>query len=253
MCVPTGPFFCTHAKIKSLKKIFTTLCEKLNFYFSVVLAILYASTTPRFMPDADGPEFVVIGITGRIAHPPGYPLYCIVLRFINLLFSNTESSFSAFGYVSALLSGIAAFVMLDLLTRLDISIFSRFIAVGVSFTGFAIWHVSNNIEPFALNLALCAGVLWCTAALSSSNFQFKISQIKTVGSLGLLFGLGVCNHHTQALLVPMAAYAIIRVSIEKKTFSKSCLIFVTGIVLGLLPLMYFSQLILMRPCPGAAC
>ncbi len=28
MCVPTGPFFCTHAKIKSLKEIFTTLCEK---------------------------------------------------------------------------------------------------------------------------------------------------------------------------------------------------------------------------------
>lgn len=211
----------------------------LNIALSAALAILYAITAPDFMPDADGPEFVVIGITGGIAHPPGYPFYCILLRMVNFFFADPEAAFAAFGYLSAILSGIAAFLMLDLLTRLGISTLARFAAIGTAFTGFAIWHVSNNIEPFALNLTLCAGVLWCTAALTSGNDQFNLSPRTAIGLLGLLFGLGVCNHHTQALLVPMAAYAITRTALAQKQFAKSCLYFFSGLTLGLLPIAYF--------------
>lgn len=210
-----------------------------NLLFSATLAILYGATIPTHLPDADGPEFVVIGITGGIAHPPGYPLYCLLLRLVNSLFNNPESSFAAFGYLSAVLSGLAALVILDLMTRLGVSTISRFTAVGISFTSFSIWHVANNIEPFALNLLLCSLVLWCTAAITEPTGKFPITNDWSTAFLGLLFGFGVCNHHTQALLVPMSFFALIgQVHFSQKVF-RTMLTFALGFILGLTPILYF--------------
>ena len=211
----------------------------LNIIVSLALTVLYCLTTPTHLPDADGPQFVVIGITGGIAHPPGYPLYCSLLRFINLFCGDPESSFAAFAYFSAISSGAAAFVTLDMLRRIGMSSISRITAVGIIFTSFSVWHISNNVEPFALNLLLCALVFWFVARLIYDAPRFPFSSITAITSLGILFGLGICNHHTQAFLVPMTAYAIIKTSARRNGLSLDSGLFIAGLSLGLIPLLYF--------------
>jgi hypothetical protein len=213
--------------------------KKLNIVLSLALTVLYSITGPTHLPDADGPQFVVIGVSGGIAHPPGYPLYCSLLRFINLFSADPQSSFAAFVYFSAISSGAAAFVTLDMLNRIGISTASRIAAVGIIFTSFSVWHISNNVEPFALNLLLCALVFWFVARLIYDAPRSPYSHITAIASLGILFGLGICNHHTQALLVPMTSYAILKTASRRKNLWTDSIFFVAGIVIGVLPLIYF--------------
>jgi hypothetical protein len=213
--------------------------KNINILVSLALAVLYALTIPTHLPDADGPQFVVIGITGGIAHPPGYPLYCSLLRTLNLLFNDPETSFAAFAYFSAILSGAAAFTSLDMLTRIGISTIARVTTVGIIFTSFSVWHISNNVEPFALNLLLCALVFWFVASLIYDAPKFPVPGMKTITALGVLFGLGICNHHTQSLLVPMTCYAIVKTATNRKGLWVDSRFFVGGMMIGLIPLLYF--------------
>lgn len=213
--------------------------KNINILVSLALAFLYALTIPTHLPDADGPQFVVIGITGGIAHPPGYPLYCSLLRMLNLLFKDPETSFAAFAYFSAILSGAAAFTTLDMLKRVGISAIGRVTTVGIIFTSFSVWHISNNVEPFALNLLLCALVFWLVAGLIYNSPKFPASGVQAVTALGVIFGLGICNHHTQSLLVPMTCYAIVKTSRHRKGLWVDSRFFIGGMMIGLIPLLYF--------------
>jgi hypothetical protein len=211
----------------------------LNLYVSIGLFFLYCLTIPEFLPDADGPEFTVIGIAGGIAHPPGYPLYCLILRAINLLILKRDTAFAAFGYLSAFLTGVASLIVLDMLSKVGVSALSRCATVGIVFTSFAIWHIANNIEPFSLNLLLCSAVLWCTGSLIFGEKIFSFSRQKTVITLGLIFGLGVCNHHTQAILVPMTFFALIKTAEGGRLRARDAAFFTSGFAFGLLPISYF--------------
>ena len=205
----------------------------------LLLFAVYSLTLPIYLPDADGPEFTVVGLVGGIAHPPGYPLYCLMLRVISWFASTPEMGFKYFALFSCLLTTGAAWILLDLLRRIEISGVSRRFAVGVAFTGAAIWQSANNTEPFALNFMLCACVFWLSAAFKYHPALFGLSRRKLVFAMGLCFGLGFCNHHTQVLLLPMALIAMFSSERQRADLASEFGWISAGFLIGLLPIAYF--------------
>ena len=218
-----------------------------DFLISFGLFSLYFFTLPYWLPEADGPQFVVIGLRGGIAHPPGYPLYCYLLRAISLFYTNPESAFHAFLIFSCFTTALSAWVLLDMLRRLEFSVLSRGFAVSIGFTGVAIWNNANNTEPFALNLLLCTAIMWCICAHRTPDRFAQLAPNTVSGLLGLLFGWGFCNHHTQAILLPATFISILIPWQGLQDARRQFVRFTCGFICGLLPIIYFFTTDLAAP------
>ncbi len=144
----------------------------------------------------DAGEFAAAAAGLGVAHAPGYPLFVLLAKAFG-----TALPLGSWAYRTNLLSaacGAAALALLgDALRRFGAGRAARLGAVlilGLS----PLWReLSAVTEVFALHLLCAALLLWIVAAAGE-----RLLEPGPSAALGLVFGLGLGNHQTLALILP---------------------------------------------------
>ena len=197
------------------------------------LLAVYLLSGPQTLPEADAGEFAAIAFQGGIAHPPGYPLYGLLLQAFALL-SPPLGPVRALSLLSMLLGCTAAALLCMALMRRGATAFAAWAATVVVFLSCNVWRASTAIEPFALNLLLGAAVIACSVEMVLPPPQGE--RLVWPLGVGFLFGLGFCNHHSLAMMAPLP----LAVMLYRPRRLGRCLAAAGGgFLLGLWPLALF--------------
>jgi hypothetical protein len=189
---------------------------------------LYAWTAARTVQGGDTGEFGVLGFLGGVAHPPGYPLYSLLVRLAARL--PFGAPFFRVSLVSVVCGAAAVAVLQRALYRLTGSLVaSAFAALAFAFSREQ-WLLAGVPEVFSLNALAAAALLWRAHRLATAPAE-KIGREAWV--LGLVGGLGMTNHLSLIWCAPLLVWPLVAVGRERRGRAVGAL--VGGGLLGLTP------------------
>ncbi len=196
---------------------------------ALVLAA-YIWLAPAHVVDGDNAELSTLGALGGVPHPTGYPLYMIWLRLMQWLPGSSPAHTAA---LATAILGAASIVALHAACRAwGARPLAATIACAILAASPVIVEMNTEAEVFALNNLMAALILW----LSAANGPLK--GFARTGVLGLVAGLGLCDHVTCVLLAPVGLVGVIRGGREARRMVPALALALTGFVLGLLPYTY---------------
>jgi hypothetical protein len=165
------------------------------------IAVVYGATLSTEVLGGDAGEFATLAGGPGVAHPPGYPLYTMLLRLLD--FVPIASPAARASFLTAVI-GMGAAVGLF---RAAIAWGAEPLAAGVAVVIWAFapltWSLSTSPEVFALNAALCVGMVAVAGPFSPHRGTLR------AGLLGLLAGLALSNHHSAVLMAPIGFYGLV--------------------------------------------
>lgn len=165
---------------------------------------LYAFTAARTVQGGDSAEFGLLGMQGGVAHPPGYPLYTIIVRLFGLL--PIDPPFLRVSLSSAVCGAAAVFVLYRVGWRLTRNAWAS-LGAALAFALTPIqWRLAGVPEVFALHALLVALAMLCTIRLSQATPERRGRE---AALLGLVAGLGLANHLTIVLCAPLFLGAVV--------------------------------------------
>lgn len=168
----------------------------------LALLLLYMVTANPHLAGADSGEFVLLSFLPGRAHPSGYPLYVLYLRWISPLFFWAKGE----AHAAALATGLVGFGACVGIWRAALGWGAGRMASMIAACCFAVsgqvWLLHVHAEAFALNNMLCAWILWFAAPGAGVRGTWR------VGALGLLAGLALSNHHSCVLVAPVGLYGV---------------------------------------------
>ena len=194
---------------------------------------LYALTAARTIQGGDSGEYGLIGMIGGVAHPPGYPLYSLLIRIGAHLFPGPP--FLRVALVSALCGAAAVAVVQRAALLFSGDLFASVAAALVFAVSRTQWRLAGIPEVFAMNALLAATVLLLAMRVRRGTGEAL--------ALGLAFGLGISNHLSIIWCTPLVVWALLGTpALIQRTL--------VGAALGLVP--YLSLPIMARLAgPGA--
>jgi hypothetical protein len=151
---------------------------------------------------ADGGDFVTAAVTGRIPHPPGFPLYLLLARgFARLPWGDPAWRLTL---LSAVLAAAAVALVAATLRRRGAS---PWIALTSALTlAFAplFWSQALITEVYTTAAFFVALTLFCALAKQESeDRESRIIRRSRGFAVGLTWGLGISVHPTLLLLAPL--------------------------------------------------
>ena len=165
------------------------------------IAVVYGATLSTEVLGGDAGEFATLAGGPGVAHPPGYPLYTMLLRLMD--FVPIASPAARASFLTAVM-GMGAAVALF---RAAIAWGAEPLAAGVAVVIWAFapltWSLSTSPEVFVLNAALCVCMVAVAGPLSPHRGTLR------AGLLGLLAGLALSNHHSAVLMAPIGFYGLV--------------------------------------------
>eukprot|EP00698_Gefionella_okellyi_P025073 TRINITY_DN9063_c0_g1_i1.p1 TRINITY_DN9063_c0_g1~~TRINITY_DN9063_c0_g1_i1.p1 ORF type:complete len:825 (+),score=172.23 TRINITY_DN9063_c0_g1_i1:25-2499(+) len=168
-----------------------TVQERKNLTYAVVFVsfLIFALTVCPSVPPGDSGEMISSAYTLGVAHPPGYPLICIIGKvFATFIPFNTIAW--RINLLSAVCVALASGIMFMLVERLTNSHSAAlFSSVMLSFTPL-IWTYALVAEVFSLNNLLVMCLLYCTTLF------YLTEDVKYANYGALVMGLGLANQHT---------------------------------------------------------
>jgi hypothetical protein len=224
------------------------LTRKLLFIFTSLAAfIIYALTlapTVTWRNDGvDSGDFATAVAVGGVPHPPGYPTYLILGDLFELL------PFGDVAFRLNLLSAIAAALCVALLglvvhdtllaTRIAtdraglvenprslIWVSAAAAALTLAFSR-PFWSQAVIAEVYALNALFAIGLLYGALQLNSANKRWLVP------GLALLYGLGLGNHLSIVLVLPVLILSM-RIRCSWQLLATSLLAFGAGLLVYLI-------------------
>lgn len=219
-------------------------------YLALVLVVgpVYLSSLPTGITThgrgQDGAELVAAAVTGGTAHPPGYPLYTLLLRAACALFPRAEPIHVAhvFSAVSALLAGAvlvstcrAWFRTLSSGEQLGLADLGAWVA-GVTFCfAPALFRQALIAEVYALHALAVACVVRVAAHLVLSEGK---ARLRDVTLFGVVSGLAITHHLTAAPLVLAASLVLVLLTRVRELRWRGLVATAGGVALGCLPWAY---------------
>jgi tetratricopeptide (TPR) repeat protein len=172
---------------------------KRNDYFWAALTAVLAFVVLLFAtaPDLTGEdagELITAAYTLGVAHPPGYPLWCILGKIFTLIIPVGTIAFRL-NFMSVFFAAVTIFFLFLVIKK---QTKNRIIAASVSLLfgfSFEFWSQSNIAEVYTLNcffIAVCLFLLQLWLEKRSNRILYF---------LALMCGLGCTNHHT---MVPLS-------------------------------------------------
>jgi hypothetical protein len=199
---------------------------------ALVLAILacYVWLATHHPVDGESAEFATLSVTGGAAHPPGYPLYVLWLRALSWLPGTSPAHTAA---LATVLLAVAGFVCLHAACR---AWGARPLAATLTVAMFAaapvVLRVETEPEVFALNNLFAALILWLAAKTG------PLRGSRRTLALGLVAGLGLANHTTIVLMVPIGLVGAVRGIRESEHRVGATALGIAGLAVGLAPYAY---------------
>jgi hypothetical protein len=169
---------------------------------------VYLATLGRTVGRADTFEFQVVAHNLGIAHPTGYPLYVLLGKLFTLLpAGGTALRVNLLSAVSATGAAAVVYAILRRLSAADPEGGDHGLpllgALAFAFSP-TLWSQAVEAEVYALNSLLVALVLWSLVTLARER-----QAGRSVPLLFLALGLGMANHVTTAILLPVVALALL--------------------------------------------
>lgn len=144
---------------------------------------------------SDGGDFVTSAVTGRVAHPPGFPLYFLLSRMLVMVVRRDPAR-----VLNLFSSAMGAGAVLGVVAALRRWGFSWWGTVGASLTlAFAPWFWSQALitEVYTLAACLTSVVLWSLTWAEGTGTKLAY------GLVGLTVGLAASVHPTVILLMTL--------------------------------------------------
>jgi hypothetical protein len=196
--------------------------------FVAVFAIYFA-TSSAHLAGGDNAEFVTIFARGGVAHPSGYPLYCILLRLCAWMPGGAVMGSSR---VSAIIGALSVAALYRACRAWGASPTASLVATALYAFSPLAWRLATQAEVFALN-ALFASLLLYVAAPGVT-----MTPVGRVVVLAGLAGLAVSNHETIVLLAPIGLLATIRALLASHSRVRVAALAIVCFGAGLLPYLY---------------
>lgn len=204
----------------------------MSIFLSFAFLILYLYTLCPTVYTGDSALFVTSAFSLGTAHPPSYPLYCLMGKLFTLLpFGGIAYKVNLLSAASGALCSYLVFKSVYLLTKnLQSSTASAAISAILPLS----WIESVKAEVYTLNSLLVMLVIYVTIKAlkegEGSSFRFQ-------AFIAFVIGLAMGNHHTAALAG--AASFLTFAIIEGKSFLKRLpvlsIFFVAGFAVYLYP------------------
>lgn len=214
---------------------------------------VYGALAPKAVTGGDVGEFATLFHEGGVAHPPGFPVYVGALRLLHglyglgvhrLLASPAHGAALATSVLSATGVGLLAAACRRWGARTSASV----VAAGTFGLHASVWRATTEPEVFGMVALLGAAVLWVTAPVRSKS---GVSGVATLGTLGVVAGLGIGTHTTLVLLAPVGLWAAAR-DLRRAPTTRAKLGAIAaglgGLALGLSP---YLTLMMAPKVPGA--
>lgn len=164
---------------------------------ALALAVYWRTLAPTVTLEDSG-SFIAAACSLGVAHPPGYPLWCLLAHgFTRLPLGEPAWRVNLFSAVCAAAAAWVLYLVAWRLTRSRAAAGITLLALAFSDT---FWSQAVIAEVYTLNSLLCAGALYCAMRWRQAGGRGWLY------GLALLIGLGMANHPTFALaaLAPCA-------------------------------------------------
>lgn len=194
----------------------------------VAIGALYAFTSARWVLGGDNGEFVAVAFSNGIAHPPGYPLYVLLLGVARIVPASSPAHAAAL--VTAILATLSVGALAWAARGWGASRSSALFASALYAATPLAWILGTHAEVFTLNVLLAMGIVGLAGPSRSAPFGREDLR---AFALALLAGLGLSNHHTIVLLAPIGLYAFVKSA--RAAGLRAYALGALGLVLGLTP------------------
>lgn len=224
-----------------MKRLSLLFAKKAGWIFLYsFIAICYITNLSRDIFGGDVGDLVTSSITHGIAHPPGYPLF-VILGYLFHFNPLPIEPVTKVGLVS-IIASIASLVFFQRIIALFIkNTYFQALAVVVTAFSFLFWLYAEMPEVFALNT--CLSLL----SIYSALLFYKYQKFKYLLLVFFSFGLGLTNHMTIILTIPLLV-TVLFVRREKVIkFKKRLLFLPAAFLVGLLPYIYLPAASLTNP------
>ncbi len=213
---------------------FTIPKVNLLLAFSIILIPLaaYLFTMPRVnVGYADSDEFLTVAYNGGVAHPPGYPLYTLLLGiFTHLPLPAVSIAFKGH-LLSVLLSVLtllcaygSSFQFINFVNKNSLKRRTAFISAGAAVLALAFtalyWQYSIITEKHSLStllVSLFSLLLIRIQTLSTTSKSYK----NYLFSAAFILGLSVSHHLILGLMgIPFYFFGLRKIQSNRKLFAK---------------------------------
>ncbi len=200
-------------------------------FFGVAL-LTYLATSAHHVLGGDSGEFATLAATGGVAHPPGYPLYVLLLRALRWIPASEPA------HRASLISAITGATNCALLYRASRIWGASQIAGAIATVAFTFsplgWKLSTCPEVFALNAMLALILVNLVAQVPED----PRAALHHGAALAFVAGLGLSNHHSIVLIAPIGICAWIQATRASKRPLVTLLASLVALTVGLLPYAY---------------
>lgn len=192
-----------------------------------VATCTYLFTACPYVLGGDNGEYATLFATGGVAHPPGFPLYVLLLRALR--FVPAQSPAHGAALITATLGAAAVFATARACRAFGASNGATAVATAAFASSALLWKLSTHAEVFAPS-ALAAG-----AILALSGPECRLRGERRAAALGLVAGLGLSLHPSLVLFAPSGLFAFAASVRESKSGSRAVLLGLAALVVGLSP------------------
>lgn len=171
---------------------------------ALVALLVYVRTLPPTFTGGDSAELITAAYTLGIAHPPGYPLFCLLGKLFTLIVPFNTIAWRV-AFMSAFFGASTCFVVSLLITKVTGKWFAGLAGAVMLAVSSEFWKWSVVVETYTLNaflmvLCILALLVWQETRRSKYLYLFAVA-----------YGLGLCNHHTMHFMGPVFALFILSV------------------------------------------
>ncbi|MBI5416926.1 DUF2723 domain-containing protein [Candidatus Poribacteria bacterium] len=178
-----------------------------------IIGLVYIYTLAPTITTGDAGELITSAYTLGISHPPGYPLYVLIGKIFSYLpIGNIAFRINLMSVFFAICSLIIFYNVYILYFPSSKLAEIATLAAGISY---AFWSQSIISEVHTLHIFLVLFLIWIL--VKNMPLQF----------FSLMLGIGLCNHHTLLIFVPILIFKII----DKKEYKNFLIYF--NLLLGL--------------------
>ncbi len=216
--------------ISSIKLRISFFTFIISIFLSVIL-YFYISGLTSDIYGGDVGDLVTAAVVGGVAHPPGYPLFTLLGFILSHILLNLEPVTNV-GLVSAFAAIGSLFVFWNITKIFIQNKLIQVISIGALAFSYHFWLYSEIPEVFMLNIFMSLSLFYNILAF------YKREKFKNLSLTFLFLGLGLSNHMTILMLVPLVVLLAINKRNAIFAFRKKLLLVPLLLVVGLLPYLY---------------
>jgi len=158
---------------------------------------LYVYTLAPTIVAGDAGELVTAAFELGIAHPPGYPLWCLLSHIFITLFLNITDVAYRVNLFSAICGSSTCALLYFVARQLNLNRISAIAGALLLGVSREFWAQSVIAEVYALNALLFVMCLFCLVR------WYKEQNNRWLLGFSFILGLGLTNHHTIAIIGPI--------------------------------------------------